>query len=723
MGIEEKVHRMVSNMPMIKKSLKRIYQFANVSICRPKKSEGDIIQITPNDEYEYFFGYYDKSPWDITNRYMLCLRAKNTTKSVAPKEPADIVLIDTQNNNSIKKIATTHSWNVQQGCMAGWLGPNFKDKIFYNDFRNGKHRGIILDINTGEETIYDMPFYTVSNDGKIALTLDFTRLHRLRPGYGYSNLEDKTKGEKVPDAPCIWRIDLESKKITPILKYEDLYSFEHRKEMEQAEHKVNHLMLSPNGKRFMVIHRWLKGGKKFSRLITCDIDGENLYNLSDENMVSHCYWKNDKEILSFCRKNNTDGYYLMKDKTQEYERKWDFLSADGHPSYSPDGKHVVTDTYPNRNRISTITVLSDKSSTVIAKVRSPFKYDNDVRCDLHPRWNRDGKKIAFDTSHTGKRGLFYARIEGTSPKDKLISIITPIHNTGEQIEPLINSLNKQSNQNFELILIDDGSDNKSEELVVQKLKKANFKYTYLKNRHNIGAGKSRNKGIDAANGDYIIFVDSDDYVSRNLIQELLVRLQDNDTIDIILYDLKRIKGKKNTVIKTLKGFKEGLITKKEVLLYSANCVAGKCIKKSIIRNNEIVFPSLVRYEDWVFNCRCYACSKTFYYINKALYIYINHPGSLVNKNKNIDLECAEKAYNLIKKEQIDKSIIDFLYMREVGYLYIKKRIFKRHCSCGSMKLSNEIKKEYATFKHLKANKYIAMKIAGNSTINRIINKG
>ena len=410
MGIEEKVHRMVSGMPVIKKGVKRVYQLANVAVFRPKKSEGDILQVTPNDGYEYFFGYYDKSPWDISNRYMLCLRAKNTTKSVAPKEPADIILIDTQDNNSVKKIATTHSWNVQQGCMAGWLGPDYKDKIFYNDFRNGKHCGIILNVNTGKEIIYDMPFYTVSNDGKTALTLDFTRLHRLRPGYGYSNLEDKTKDEKVPKAPCIWRINLENKKVTPILNYEDLYVFEHRPEMEGAEHKVNHLMLSPNGKRFMVIHRWLKGGKKYSRLITCNIDGNDAYNLSDDNMVSHCYWKNNKEILAFCRKNNTDGYYLMKDKTQNYERKWNFLGSDGHPSYSPDGKHVVTDTYPNRKRISTIRILTGNASVPIAKVYSLFKYDNDTRCDLHPRWSRDGKKVCFDGCMDGIRALYTCTI-------------------------------------------------------------------------------------------------------------------------------------------------------------------------------------------------------------------------------------------------------------------------------------------------------------------------
>ena len=253
MSVESRIHDSLMRFPLVKKIAKRGYQVANVVLSRPKKSEGKIIRVTPDDDYEYLFGYYDKSPWDTSGRYMLCLRVKDASREVAPKSIAEIVLIDTENNNSAKVIGKTHTWNVQQGCMAGWLGPNFDKEIFYNDCRHGKYCGIILNIESGKEKILDMPVYTVSNDGKIALSLDFSRLHRLRPGYGYSNLKDKTIDQKIPDGPCIWKIDIKTGKSEPILSYEALYNFEHRKDMENAEHKVNHLMLSPDGKRFMVV--------------------------------------------------------------------------------------------------------------------------------------------------------------------------------------------------------------------------------------------------------------------------------------------------------------------------------------------------------------------------------------------------------------------------------------------------------------------------------------
>ena len=92
----------------VKKVVKRVYQRAMYTISPKIKSEGNIIRVSPDDpNHEYFFGYYDKSPWDATDRYMLCLKANDTWSDVSPKEEAEIILIDTQNNNKVTCLART----------------------------------------------------------------------------------------------------------------------------------------------------------------------------------------------------------------------------------------------------------------------------------------------------------------------------------------------------------------------------------------------------------------------------------------------------------------------------------------------------------------------------------------------------------------------------------------------------------------------------------------
>ena len=420
MSLEQKINYQLNKYPGIKKYIKRGYQLAMYAISPKIKSEGNIVRVSPDESDEFFFGYYDKSPWDASGRYMLCMRAADTWSEPDPKTKVDILLLDTSKPGSYRRLASPLTWNVQQGCMAQWLGPDFSTHILYNDLRDGMYCSIVLNIEDMSERILPMPVYTVSSDGKTALSLDFSRLHSLRLGYGYSALPEKTKGVALPDVTCIWKMNIKTGEVIPLLKYTDFAKFQPRPEMqvEGSVHKVNHLMLSPNGKRFMVLYRWFCGTRKYTRLITCNVDGTDMYVLSDDDMVSHCYWKNDEEIIAFENKRNGGpGYYLMRDKTQEYQHLWPQLSNDGHPSYCPTDDHlVVTDSYPNRARVADIKLLKandpdGKEMKVIARVFAPFKYDNDTRCDLHPRWSRDGKKVCFDSVFEGHRGLYVVNVE------------------------------------------------------------------------------------------------------------------------------------------------------------------------------------------------------------------------------------------------------------------------------------------------------------------------
>ena len=206
MSLEQTINYQLNKYPFIKKAAKRCFQLGMYAISKKVKSEGNILKISPDDEGEYFFGYYDKSPWDASGRYMLCMKAKNTWSEPDPKEPAELLLIDTENQNQARRVATTQTWNVQQGCMAQWLGPDYNSRIIFNDLREDKYCSVIINLATMQERIMPMPVYTVSSDGKMALSLDFSRLHSLRPGYGYAALPEGTRGIALPETTAIWRM-------------------------------------------------------------------------------------------------------------------------------------------------------------------------------------------------------------------------------------------------------------------------------------------------------------------------------------------------------------------------------------------------------------------------------------------------------------------------------------------------------------------------------------
>lgn len=673
MSIEQKINYQLNKCPAVKKVIKRAYQLGMYAISPKIKSEGNITRISPDDlSHEYFFGYYDKSPWDISDRYMLCMRANDTWSDVSPREIADILIIDTEKEendpNRKKIIAETRAWNVQQACMLQWLGPDFSSRILYNDYRNGQYCAVILTLATMEEQVISMPVYTVSNDGKIALTLDFSRLYNLRPGYGYYNVPEKTKGIELPDTTAVWKIDLETGEITDLLSYTDFANFQPRHEMQEkgSVHKVNHLMLSPNGKRFMVLYRWFNGQRKYTRLITCNVDGTGMYVLSDDDMVSHCYWKNNSSILAFENKKKTGpGYYLMKDKTDKYIHCWPQFSNDGHPSYSPDGSLIVTDSYPNRARIASINIMSGnerkKENTTIAKVFVPFKYDNDTRCDLHPRWNHMGDKICFDSVFEGHRGLYVVnvaeykepfiseiteKIENTNPK---YSIITPMYNSFDLMGRYFESLNNQTYKNFEVIIVDDYSTDGSYEKACAYAEKSPLTISVYKTEKNSGPGNARNIGMDVAKGEWITFVDNDDWVDNTLLEKVEEVTRQN-AVNCVVYDYYITNGKENKIARSMYTGEEGIIS------------LSKC------REKDIRFPNLKRCEDVAFVCRAIDACGLVYYMKKPMYYYLQRQSSLSN-NKKLDETDMIKAFGVLEEtlgnrypEEIkEKSVSDLLY--------------------------------------------------------------
>lgn len=652
--------QMLEKFPGLKRTFKRIYQLGMYTVSNEKiKSEGEVIRISPDDGYEYFFGYYDKSPWDANDRYIICLRVKQAYKNVAPREYGELVLLDTNNNNNIIVISKTYAWNVQQGCMAQWLGPDFKTRIIFNDFRDGSYCSVVYNVEKmEEERIYDCPIYDVSKDASYALSLDFSRLHRMRPGYGYSNLKEETEGELCPNKVCIWKLDLKTGDKTELNKYTDFAAFEPNDSMNGAEHKVNHLMISPNGKRIMVLHRWFKKGKKHTRLVTMDADGTQMYNLSDDIFVSHCYWKNDNEILSFLRKKGTgDHYYLMKDKTNEYKMYWPELNTDGHCSYSPNGKYIVTDTYPNRKRIASVYLCKEDenqgSIKQVARVFSPFRYDNDCRCDLHPRWNRAGDTICIDSVHEGKRGLYRVNVKEYFDKEDRsenmsVSIVIPTHNRKELLKRAVNSALMQTYPIEKIIVVSDGSEDGTNEMM-EKWSKEEPKIQFISYNPGKGGNFARNTGIKAATTRFIAFLDDDDEWHSEKIEKQINCFRNDDKIGVVCTAMNNVHVTQNTKNLFIPPAKYSC--EKEILL--KNCIGSTTtvmVKRDLFDEVGMFdesLPALQDYDMWIRLCQVSkvavvptACVDYYNYensnqISKSTWKYIEAEKIITNKYRHL----------------------------------------------------------------------------------------
>ncbi|MFW6016529.1 MAG: hypothetical protein ACOCRK_08825 [bacterium] len=413
MDLENFISNLLRKYPKLREKIKLTYQFifynlSKLNLSKNKSLFRNKIRRITSDNKEHYFGYYDKSPWNKRGDKLLTLQIPFSDKHPNGDYPAEVAYINLK-DNTYNKIDQTKTWNLQQGSMLQWLGPDFNKKIIYNDFINNKYVSIIYNLENKNKTIMDKPVYSVDQSGKFALSLNFSRLHRLRPGYGYSNLVDDTKGESHPKTDGIYFVDLKNNESKLIISLDQIVKINHTQTMQNSEHRFNHLDISPDGTRFSFIHRWEHNNVTQSRFYTADINGNNIYCLADEEMVSHSCWKNNKQILVWARKDNKDRYYLFKDQSEKSEIIGeDELNSDGHPSYSPDKRYILTDTYPDRTRHRTLIIYDTKENKRydIARLFAPFKYHGEVRCDLHPRWSRDGKSICFDSVHEGKRQLY-----------------------------------------------------------------------------------------------------------------------------------------------------------------------------------------------------------------------------------------------------------------------------------------------------------------------------
>jgi len=189
-------------------------------------------QIThgPNHHFYGYIGHVGNTPWNGNDEYMVLLRTTFQDRMPEPAEPADIVLLDTNDDYAVKKVDRSRAWNFQQGAMLFW-NPNAPDtQFFFNDRDpDTQHEFTVLYDIEKRERIREYRFENrpvansgVAHGGSAFIALNYGRLGKLRPVTGYPGAYDWTDPEQNPDDDGIWKIDIESGDATLLLSFEKL---------------------------------------------------------------------------------------------------------------------------------------------------------------------------------------------------------------------------------------------------------------------------------------------------------------------------------------------------------------------------------------------------------------------------------------------------------------------------------------------------------------------
>lgn len=350
-------------------------------------------------KYHCWFGYYDKSPLNANNKYALFLKVEKGAKA---GDEAEVCICDLHTKERTT-IGRTRTWNWQQGAMEQWVDQN---TISYNnyDIEKKEYKTIRINIETGDSSVSTRAAYFYTKDFTKFLSLNFHRLDIFAKGYGYPF--DVDSMDLTKDG--IWEVNVEKDESTLILSLADVMTFE-QKEYMQCQHYINHVAYCPDERSIIFIHRWqVKGGEFVSRLLKYNFVEKKLMTLLDNGHVSHYCWKSKDELMIFATNEKREkGYMVVNIETGKNYLLEGLPTEDGHPTYSKDGEWVVTDTYPDnqRNQYLFLYHTEDKKLYRVDKLYSPFKYFNEVRCDLHPRWSVDNNYLLVDNTTEGIRTL------------------------------------------------------------------------------------------------------------------------------------------------------------------------------------------------------------------------------------------------------------------------------------------------------------------------------
>ena len=250
-----------------------------------------------------------------------------------------------------------------------------------------------------------------------------------------------------------------------------------------------------------------------------------------------------------------------------------------------------------------------------------------------------------------------------------VSIIVPFYNVENYIEKCLKSLVNQTLEDIEILLVNDGSQDGTKEIAKQFVEKYPNKIIYLE-KENGGLSDARNYAIPHAKGEYIAFLDSDDYVETNMYEEMYNKAKKED-LDYVECDFLW-----EYPNKTLESKGKQYNNKKEMFIYTRVVTWNKLIKREIVQDNHLEFPKGYRYEDVEFFYKLLPLIHHYGIVEKPFIHYVQRENSISNVQNTRTKEIIDVLGHVIdyyKRNQLFDE-----YKEEIEYTYT------RYILCSSM---------------------------------------
>ncbi len=260
------------------------------------------------------------------------------------------------------------------------------------------------------------------------------------------------------------------------------------------------------------------------------------------------------------------------------------------------------------------------------------------------------------------------------------SIIIPVYNVEEYLDRCLKSILNQTYSNYEVIIVNDGSPDNSDN-IIKSYEKEDKRFKGYK-KVNGGLSDARNYGLKYATGDYLIFIDADDYIENNYLEKVNDVLEKNKDIDVLKFKIKLVDEGEN-LIRMENGLnKEGVTSFEELVKLEFLEPAWSYVYKlSFWKENNFTYLKGMIHEDFGLTPEILMKANKIYYLNSYLYNYVQRNGSIMSSNN---------------KEKLHKKAYDMLYQydRLIKINYNKDtKVYKSFLANALISKTNTLDKE------------------------------